>query len=249
MDEFSLTAAQAAHYNRALGFLHEEHPEGDPVPAALQCLQRLVTPDQQLVKMLPRTGGRLLHLGHHPRNTAAVSPHPPLAVLGSLPARAPARRSHHTPRLLRTPAPPPQTPSTRPCTEASDTPAGPPDQIALVCVTAPGLVCFIASRERRFSVTECGFLHLLQPHLERRLNRSARYARLACSEPLTRCEREVLHWLVQGKRDDEISRLQGCSRRTISNHVHSLLRKLGAENRVCATRMVLCNPTGGRQDT
>jgi DNA-binding CsgD family transcriptional regulator len=47
-------------------------------------------------------------------------------------------------------------------------------------------------------------------------------------------EREVLHWLAQGKRDDEIGMILGLSRRTIGKHVEHLLAKLRVTNRTAA---------------
>ena len=57
---------------------------------------------------------------------------------------------------------------------------------------------------------------------------------IAFDEPLTVREREVLHWVANGKQNDEIAAIVGASKRTIEIHIGRLLRKLGAENRYAA---------------
>lgn len=47
-------------------------------------------------------------------------------------------------------------------------------------------------------------------------------------------EREVCHWVCEGKRDREIAVILGISYRTVTVHVRSILGKLGVENRTCA---------------
>ena len=51
---------------------------------------------------------------------------------------------------------------------------------------------------------------------------------------LSRRESEVLQWMEQGKRDKEIAIILGISHRTVSDHVRSVLVKLGVENRTAA---------------
>lgn len=53
---------------------------------------------------------------------------------------------------------------------------------------------------------------------------------------LTRRESEVFAWMMEGKRDREIATILGISYRTVTNHVHAILRKLGVETRTAATR-------------
>jgi len=47
-------------------------------------------------------------------------------------------------------------------------------------------------------------------------------------------EREVLHWIVQGKRDTEIGIILGLSARTVGKHVEHVLAKLRVPNRTAA---------------
>jgi len=47
-------------------------------------------------------------------------------------------------------------------------------------------------------------------------------------------EREVLHWLAEGKRDGEIAVILGLAPRTVTTHVERVLAKLGVRNRTAA---------------
>jgi DNA-binding NarL/FixJ family response regulator len=57
------------------------------------------------------------------------------------------------------------------------------------------------------------------------------------SEPLTAREREVLAWLATGRCNKEIGQRLHISVRTVKNHVHSILAKLGARRRREALRI------------
>ena len=51
---------------------------------------------------------------------------------------------------------------------------------------------------------------------------------------LTPREREILHWVAEGKRDAEIATILSLSVRTVEQHVRSCLRKLNVETRTAA---------------
>ena len=51
---------------------------------------------------------------------------------------------------------------------------------------------------------------------------------------LTAREREVHHWLAQGKTNDEIAGILGISTHTVKHHVDHIFQKLGVENRYAA---------------
>jgi DNA-binding CsgD family transcriptional regulator len=51
---------------------------------------------------------------------------------------------------------------------------------------------------------------------------------------LTPREREILHWVAEGKRDGEIAAILNLSVRTVEQHVRSCLRKLNVETRTAA---------------
>ena len=55
----------------------------------------------------------------------------------------------------------------------------------------------------------------------------------------TKRESEVLHWVVQGKRDFEISVILSAKQRTVEKHVQNILRKLGVETRTGAAFAIL----------
>jgi DNA-binding NarL/FixJ family response regulator len=56
---------------------------------------------------------------------------------------------------------------------------------------------------------------------------------------LTPREREVMGWLIQGKRNAEIATILMCSVNTIHKHVQAILRKLAVETRTAATHRAL----------
>jgi len=51
---------------------------------------------------------------------------------------------------------------------------------------------------------------------------------------LTKREQEVLHWMLEGKRNREIAAILGISERTVEKHVERILAALKAENRATA---------------
>ena len=132
------------------------------------------------------------------------------------------------------------------------------DQAALP-IRLPGKsLGFALNCDRVFSDEELLMLELLQPHVERVLRRSLEYLALTVEKPLTPREREVLHWMAEGKRDEEIAVILGISVRTAEQHVHVCLRKLGVETRSGAVAAVwrlrssgdaLINPSEGSHGT
>ncbi|MEP2776554.1 MAG: helix-turn-helix transcriptional regulator [Luteolibacter sp.] len=59
---------------------------------------------------------------------------------------------------------------------------------------------------------------------------------LKCGDPrdITNREREILHWLREGKSTPEISIIIGCAVRTAEKHIANLYQKLGVKNRAMA---------------
>lgn len=105
--------------------------------------------------------------------------------------------------------------------------------------------CFAASEQRllRFLAP-----HLAQAHRHHLLlaspeNRPTAYRQLAWerlrSAGFSRRECEVLHWLAEGKSDDDIAVILGLSRKTVSNQVLELTHKLQAHNRIGAVTSAL----------
>lgn len=113
------------------------------------------------------------------------------------------------------------------------------DQTAIVAAVAGGSISIALNRDRVFRDEEFLLLSLLQPHLERVINRCALFKRLPGNEQITAREREVLYWIMQGKRDEEIAVIIRAAPRTINKHTGAILAKLGVENRASAAAMVL----------
>ena len=53
---------------------------------------------------------------------------------------------------------------------------------------------------------------------------------------LTQREREVFHWMREGKRNGEIAIILGCASRTVEKHVENILHKTSSETRGAAVR-------------
>lgn len=54
---------------------------------------------------------------------------------------------------------------------------------------------------------------------------------------LTAREAEILHWLGEGKRNNEIGTILGISARTVGKHLEHIFVKLGVETRTAAARV------------
>jgi DNA-binding CsgD family transcriptional regulator len=112
-----------------------------------------------------------------------------------------------------------------------------PDQIGAVTVL----------RDRNFTDIDAMLLHLLAPQIAlahrnaeavTALKRAAVQTIPTVEElrhvGVTVCESEILHWVIQGKRDAEIGKILSASPRTVHNHVRSILQKLNTETRTGA---------------
>ncbi len=122
---------------------------------------------------------------------------------------------------------------------------------AAVPIQLPGVsLGFALNRDRPFTSEELLMLELLQPHLQAVLYRCTQYLELATQSPLTPREREVLHWVSEGKRDADIACILKLSVRTVEQHVHACLRKLGVETRAAGAAEVwrARNRTGAGPD-
>lgn len=109
----------------------------------------------------------------------------------------------------------------------------------VIAIPLPGKSLGITlARDKVFSDEDCLTFALLQPHLRRALHRCMRYLPLCFNPPLTPREREVLHWVSEGKRDGEIASILQISVRTVEHHVGICLAKLGVETRTAAIAAV-----------
>jgi DNA-binding CsgD family transcriptional regulator len=95
---------------------------------------------------------------------------------------------------------------------------------------------------RAFSRRDCEWLDRIRWGLSPLLTyRREQAERLAWAEQhaevvhlLTPREREIFHWIRQGKRNKEIAIIASCSPRTVEKHVESILRKTNSETRNAA---------------
>jgi DNA-binding CsgD family transcriptional regulator len=103
-------------------------------------------------------------------------------------------------------------------------------------------------RTRPFTERDRAVMTVLQPHLACALENTTHVTEVGLATgmssgdvpesplaaTLTPREREVAHWLTQGKTNGEIALILGTSPRTIEKHVERILHKLGVENRTTA---------------
>lgn len=82
------------------------------------------------------------------------------------------------------------------------------------------------------------FLQLLLPYLHmslQRINRQQAQARAGTlARPVSAREAEILHWVREGKSNEEIGMILGISGLTVKNHLQRLYRLLGVSNRAQA---------------
>lgn len=86
------------------------------------------------------------------------------------------------------------------------------------------------------------FLELLLPYLHlamQRMDMQAGAGVSALARPVSARERQILHWVREGKSNDEIGLILGISGLTVKNHLQRLYRVLGVSNRTHA--ITRCN--------
>jgi DNA-binding CsgD family transcriptional regulator len=57
------------------------------------------------------------------------------------------------------------------------------------------------------------------------------------TRPLTPRQRQVMHWVSEGKSNWETATIIGCAEATVKKHLQKIYRQLGVPNRVAA---VIC---------
>lgn len=61
-------------------------------------------------------------------------------------------------------------------------------------------------------------------------------ARILSAElSLTQRQAQVVHWVAEGKSNDEIATILGCSINTVKMHLKDIFQRLGVPNRAAAT--------------
>lgn len=126
-------------------------------------------------------------------------------------------------------------------------PLGVRHQIVLPLFVPDHVAGITISRWKKFGQEEVAIVQLLSSHIATAHVQAQRISALmglqSPAAPLpeakqahgiTDREAEVLHWLIQGKRDSEIATILGASVRTIHKHVQRLLQKLHVETRTAA---------------
>jgi DNA-binding CsgD family transcriptional regulator len=120
-----------------------------------------------------------------------------------------------------------------------------------MCQKVEGCEVWHPDRGHKFLPTEIKTLYFFTPHLVRAYSHAQTIARLRClsscvPDPerlrhlgLTCRESEVLHWLIQGKRNAEIGTILGTSAKTITKHLERAFYKLGVETRTAATLVAI----------
>ena len=118
----------------------------------------------------------------------------------------------------------------------------------VITLDIPGKIAgMTVNRPTDFTEKELTLLHLVAPQIALAYRNALAFTelkqavarRIPAPEDLqqiglTGREGEVLHWVIQGKRDKEIANILSASPRTIHNHLGSILRKLNAETRTGA---------------
>jgi DNA-binding CsgD family transcriptional regulator len=100
------------------------------------------------------------------------------------------------------------------------------------------------NRDAKFTSGERELIELLHPHFVQALHHAQIFSSVrGVSEfdyrpwrtmGLTHRECEVLRWLMEGKRNDEIAVIVGAKPRTVGKHLENIYSKLGVETRAAA---------------
>lgn len=229
------TTDQVRALNDALLFLYEDVAEADPIERVVDAVGRLVPATWFSVdEFIPATGGWSHRTGRDLENIPDVQEgvreyahqNPSAAYLASR-GFAPVLCISELASFR-------QVSQTGFYAEVLRHLTGFRDQLAMVSRLPRSTLGFTLNRDRVFSEEERMLLEIAQPHFERILLRSNEYASLPADPPLTAREREVLHWLAEGKRDHEIAAILKAKPRTIEQHVRAILRKLAVETRAGA---------------
>lgn len=102
-----------------------------------------------------------------------------------------------------------------------------------------GNTCFaLFGMPQRPGPRQAYFIELLLPHLHLALLRleaaGARAEARAGERPCSRREMEILHWVREGKSNDEVGQILGISGLTVKNHLQRIYKTLGVSNRTQA---------------
>ncbi|MET0267774.1 MAG: LuxR C-terminal-related transcriptional regulator [Duganella sp.] len=91
-----------------------------------------------------------------------------------------------------------------------------------------------AEQARRYAAVLALLLPQLHWVLQRLLQQQAEARAVVLARPVSAREAEILHWVREGKSNDEIGLILGISGLTVKNHLQRLYRLLGVSNRTHA---------------
>jgi DNA-binding CsgD family transcriptional regulator len=123
-------------------------------------------------------------------------------------------------------------------------PLGIRHQVNVMLPRAGWITTLTINHDRAFKPEQHELLHLASRHimlahrsvcLAGELQRKSK-AGIDELPRLTPREREVMHWLGEGKRNGEIAKILGCAMRTVEKHVENILAKTGTETRTAAVK-------------
>ena len=234
-----LTATQAGRLNRVVVALYEEINEAQPIESIIEMFDRLLPVSSISVDEAEGGSSRVAHVAGRrlevipdlqPKIAQFCSQNPLVAhVLEGAFEPALKISDFTTYRSFR---------RTAFYHEIARFMPGWRDQAA-VALRLPGrFLGFGLNRDLAFTGEELLMLQLFQPHVERVLHRHTQYLDLVTDSPLTPRQREILHWVSEGKRDNEIACILNLSVRTVQQHVGACLEKLGVETRTGAAAEV-----------
>jgi DNA-binding CsgD family transcriptional regulator len=226
----------------------------DFVTGTLAALNRLISADLCHVHVIDRATGRILHQTHpanpfRPDEIAYYVAHPrehPLLAHFDRTGDKHARRLSDVAKLAQFR----RTDFYRHCLRRLDIRRSLVLPIAINATTIAALVFERQGSRRDFTKRHCALLDAFAPHFRLAWrNHADPWREHAEPKPsvrerlrqlgLTPREADVLYWMIEGKQNREIATILGRSLETIHQHVASVVRKLGQENRHAATVYVL----------
>lgn len=114
-------------------------------------------------------------------------------------------------------------------------------QISVIMPRAGWITTLTINRDRDLPQSTTDLLQLASRHISLAHRASQLFGPLTSSpaqeiHALTQRERDVFHWMREGKRNSEIAIILGCAPRTVEKHVENILNKTSSETRGAAVR-------------
>ena len=113
-------------------------------------------------------------------------------------------------------------------------------QVSVIMPRAGWITTLTINRDQDLSQSVTDLLQLASRHISLAHRASQLFGPLTCPTQevhrLTQRERDVFHWMREGKRNSEIAIILGCASRTVEKHVENILHKTSSETRGAAVR-------------